>query len=322
MKHLKLYEILEKSPLFQLSLSSKELFHSNFLFWIWKISANLFADIISGLYYSGEGCNEGSLEPLKFVVKREKDNFDLSIWNKDAGHEILFMVIENKVKSIPRKSQLDEYYEKTQDSHHLLLSLAKTFPEKEKIKKKWKVVSYNKLGNVIYEKFLEDPENAKRGYLKDYSPEIKNYYFEIIKDYYDMIMALDGLTEEWEISEYSNFFYEDKNLEDLRINDLKEKIRFSFLCYKVAEELKKLLNFNIDFNANREYIFDKKKDHEINKIFLNFGMTRAQGLLELKILMEPSIALVIQIQGNQYRHCIELFQWNNSVEKKLERING
>lgn len=318
MKHLKLYEMLEKSPLFQLSLSSKELFHSNFLFWIWKISANLFADIINGLCYYGEGCNERPLSPLKFVVKREKDNFDLSIWNKDTGHENLYMVIENKVKSIPRKSQLDDYYDKTQDSHHLLLSLAKTFPEKDKIKNKWMVVSYDTLSKVIFEKVLKDPEKTNREYLKDYPSELKKYYFEIIKDYWDMIKALDTLTEEWEIKDNSKFFYEDNKLEELRINDLKEKIRFSFLCNKVAEELKRLSNFNIDFNSSRKYIFEENKDYEINKIFLDFGMTRAQGLLELKILMEPTLALVIQIQGNQYRHCIELYEWNNKVEKNCE----
>lgn len=33
---------LEESPMFQLSLSSKELFHSNFLYWIWKFKAAAF----------------------------------------------------------------------------------------------------------------------------------------------------------------------------------------------------------------------------------------------------------------------------------------
>ena len=46
-------------------------------------------------------------------------------------------------------------------------------------------------------------------------------------------------------------------------------------------------------------------------------MTRAQGLLEAKIIVEDNVVLLIQIQGNQYRHCIELNN-HNSAEKNWE----
>lgn len=58
-------EALKKSPMFQLSLSSKELFHSNFLYWIWNISPALFKDIINELL----GHNSSKTWPDKYSVK-------------------------------------------------------------------------------------------------------------------------------------------------------------------------------------------------------------------------------------------------------------
>ena len=40
---------LKTSPMFNLSLSSKELFHSNFLYWIWKADQKTFKSIINKL---------------------------------------------------------------------------------------------------------------------------------------------------------------------------------------------------------------------------------------------------------------------------------
>ena len=114
-------EALKKSPMFQLSLSSKELFHSNFLYWIWNISPALFKDIINELL----GHNSSKTWPDKYSVKREYNNYDLCVVD---SIDTVKLVIENKVKSIPNLKQLKAYknYEdgkKNNDVEYLLLSL-------------------------------------------------------------------------------------------------------------------------------------------------------------------------------------------------------
>ena len=95
-------EALKKSPMFQLSLSSKELFHSNFLYWIWNISPALFKDIINELL----GHNSSKTWPDKYSVKREYNNYDLCVVD---SIDTVKLVIENKVKSIPNLKQLKAY---------------------------------------------------------------------------------------------------------------------------------------------------------------------------------------------------------------------
>jgi len=96
------YSILSSSPLFNLSLSSKELFHSNFLAWLAQHYPDFFVEICKEL-----GC-KADWSNAEWNVKREYKNFDLCI----TSDEKIVMVLENKVKSIPTKAQLDEYVEK------------------------------------------------------------------------------------------------------------------------------------------------------------------------------------------------------------------
>ena len=111
-----LKEKIEKSPMFQLSLGSKELFHTNFLYWLWKAEPNAFWRIMGSFGIKTD--DKGSL-----VVMREWEHFDLSIVHvtdrkkkgKDGKIEIfdtIVAVIENKVKSIPRIEQLEKYKQK------------------------------------------------------------------------------------------------------------------------------------------------------------------------------------------------------------------
>lgn len=60
-----LVKTLQDSPLFQLSLTSKELFHSNFLYWLGVTYRDLFKETFSKL-----GCNTAAW-PDKWEVERE-----------------------------------------------------------------------------------------------------------------------------------------------------------------------------------------------------------------------------------------------------------
>ena len=111
-------EDLKKSPLFNLSLSSKELFHSNFIAWLCDNYKEIMSEIFKKYISSSD---ENIL--IKGIVQREMKNIDLTL--TFSNNEKLY--IENKVKSLPSLSQLQKYKNKIRKSdlnpHFLLLSL-------------------------------------------------------------------------------------------------------------------------------------------------------------------------------------------------------
>ena len=113
------YDYLKSSPMFKFSLSSKELFHSNFLEWLSNVNSGDFKTLIKRM----AGLGDDFVWPSFWRVKREYNNFDLCIVaydqakyqsnederiDDDEDFRIIF-VIENKVKSIPYKEQLLRY---------------------------------------------------------------------------------------------------------------------------------------------------------------------------------------------------------------------
>ena len=62
---------LEKSPIYNMSLFSKELFHSNFWYWLSTVDARLFVNIFIPNYML--------LDEYEVSVFREKGNKDLTI---------------------------------------------------------------------------------------------------------------------------------------------------------------------------------------------------------------------------------------------------
>ena len=74
---------LKKSPMFNLSLSSKELFHSNFLAWIAEDedTKELFESILELFGLEKETAQDYAkgIRDSHYIVKREYHNFDFCI---------------------------------------------------------------------------------------------------------------------------------------------------------------------------------------------------------------------------------------------------
>jgi hypothetical protein len=292
---------LKSSPMFHLSLSSKELFHSNFLSWLASLAKENGGKEYEAFKNIMKNCFGYDL-PDKWDVKREYKNLDFCI---TADDNIAF-VLENKVKSMPRKEQLDEYAERTPFcKKRILLSLATDFPCKEELKKeseekrKWEIVDYKR-----YSKALQD--NLQY---------FQSYHADIIRDYSIYIEQLHNLTEEWALKTndlYKRLLESPFENDDLRLNDLYFKLSYSWL----TQEIKKSLSNegNAKYGIYIDGIKEVSKDNEPiykavedggNDIFVNAGFTRAQGFFEFKIKVTKNYCLGIQIQGRQYRHLIE-----------------
>ena len=285
--------------MFQLSLGSKELFHSNFLYWLWKAEPDAFWKIME--QFDIRISDKDSLE-----VKREWKHFDLSIVHvhkkKDTVvFDDVLAVIENKVKSVPRKDQLEEYSKTIaaidkKGCKKILLSLIESDWGKTE---GWDNYSYEKYKDIIKQ-------------ILDSSIVGDTYNRSIITDYYNMIEALATFKKEWTHERFASMRYLDifdnpsiNDYKELRINDLRQKMIFSKMFSILEQELgKKLGKENLKKGKTVEQILSETKTEEI-KLAIGFGMTNATGFIDIKVNIENKYILGIQLQGDQYRHYIE-----------------
>lgn len=277
-------DYLKTSPMFNLSLSSKELFHSNFLYWIWKLNPNAFKRLMATLLdVTTNKLDWGDDD--KWEVVREYNSFDLCVKYCDRTEDVdgktkivsgdVLLVIENKVKSIPYKTQLKKYVDKVNELYgkrrkddakkvqYILLTLPTHFPDvPEEISStdcnwefgdyKWKVVTYNK-----YIENLEDLlEDLDISYSDDLDEQAKVYPSKIIEDYIEFVKHLLVIYKEWTAKCYDKlgFIYYDEqrkqcskylryitDAQDLRIHDLYHKSKYARICADIISEFSGVL---------------------------------------------------------------------------------
>jgi hypothetical protein len=218
---------LKGLPLFNFSLSSKELFHSNFLAWICEmypqILGNIFGDFLKN--------NEAILTK----VYREHKNIDLTL--EYSNGETL--IIENKVKSLPDLEQLRKYSDKYPDANFLLLSLVKpNFSCFLKSENKilinhehhqfiWHYLNYDDLAQKLEELQLEISENNL-------------YHGQLLAEYIQFIKHLHKLSSLFYINDNDNSIFYNKNiypLMEIRFHDVIIKLRYSQLAELIKQRL-------------------------------------------------------------------------------------
>jgi len=297
-------DILKKSPMFNFSLGSKELFHSNFFAWLAETYPKQFAGFLNEIYE--DTILDEDWEKKGFSVKREYENFDLCICKKfDKGKEKPVIVIENKVKSIAYKEQLEKYEEKVRklygnkkpECKYLLFTMHDVPND---ICKGWKVVQYDKIIEAIKRNF----ENI-----------IDKYNKKIIDDYRTFVSALNVLMEEWNNDDV--YYLKDANkvmasLKELRLNDLYWKLKMSKMKEKLKEKIKEMLK-----NSLKKLLYNDDN--------IKIDYTNGSGILTLEKIYctnvtKAKISIRIQIQGNQYRRVLFIEEDNEISEKRQFEI--
>ncbi|MEE0973714.1 MAG: PD-(D/E)XK nuclease family protein [Paludibacteraceae bacterium] len=288
---------LKALPLFNLSLCSKELFHSNFIAWLAENSIEFHRYF---LRYLNSDDTEFHLTDLsKLRVFREKEHIDLWIqYTKNDGTK-LDLIIENKVKSLPRKSQLDEYKAKYDslnkkegnDAKFVLLSLAKPLFTLND----WQYMSYRDLCcNVLIDISFD---NA--------------YYNALLVDYRRFICKLQQisnlLSEHFEGVKFLGDKEIKEQFKEIRMHDFYEKRKYDYVVSKLYSMKPKqfILGVNpVDLEV---------KDIEINKIYLSTNYYHEQGLINIKkcIKIAPKndncVIIGIQIQDDQIRKLVQVY---------------
>ena len=317
-----IYNQLKESPLLYLSGGSKELFHSNFLYWLGMNYRDSFQQLMTKM------CCINAPWPEGWTIRREYRHMDLCItYKKETGitrkkktvsEECAFIIVENKVKSLPDLIQLRRY-EKVYEGHddgctYAVLSLIKDFPGQKFMNEdtRWQLHHYDELAKFIKECCPDDVILTEhRLYIHDYCQFVEN---------------LSKLAEGWIIEEQLSFLSPCENLHELRLNDIYEKVRYAQTAALLAERLKPILdnmvseeekvvlgmsNTDVILRRGREdadeilAFYSCPQAKPFGQVFISNGMSHGVGLVEAKIKITEDCCLVIQVQGNHYCHAIE-----------------
>lgn len=279
---------LKESPLFNISLCSKELAHSNF--WAWMINdiniggKNPFIEVFYPEFCSS---NNSFIE-----AKREENHTDIKVDYKDlSGAEKCFL-IENKIKSVPTYKQLKEYQDKNNNfAQGILTGIISTLDLKNNLPN-WDFISYK----VIAERINTINEKNKNN--------LDSFNYELIKHYCVDITNISILIEEVLSNNTNNYIINhNEELEKLRIGDVLLKLNAALF----AEELKRRI---------------KSDENELRSIL--FGLPKVESSYNNKnstitiVYKEPLVAgeevddddwnsshekgrIGVQIQGKQFR---------------------
>lgn len=259
-------DALNANSMFHMSLASKELFHSNFLYWLWKLNANKFLTLLDILSECKDFCK---MNPKTIEVKREYQHFDLCVLEKGNLNKVL-LVIENKVKSIPYVEQLNEYTGKLKNPcEKVLLTLMQKFPDRNNISD-WKIKHYNDLADAIRKSYVDTE------------------YQTFIDEYIKFIKNLHNLSTSWNpvsVLITKQKFY--KDFENLRLHDLFGKLFFS----QVATKLKKKL---------------ASQGVDLSNISVSSSYSDQMPLFDVRIrnVIDTKTEFIIQVQGTSYRHAV------------------
>lgn len=199
---------IENTLNYQLSLSNLELYHSN-----------LFAVVLEKSGF----INHHFLVILLILIKiyrlesiQRKNSIDLTIEVTDEDGQTHVIFIENKVKSLPDKSQLIRYSEKDSNAKGILLSLVNPGFD---LPGSWFRKSYGEL-IYYYRDLLDKVDETFSLFLTDYID-----YMENIEEFIGMV----SYGESYYFEESIN-----KVLEGMRLRSLIEKIHYTNLENQIA----------------------------------------------------------------------------------------
>lgn len=290
---------LKRSPLFNLSLTNKELFHSNFIAWFGKLYPELFIQLISDLL--GDNKWADGLVVTEMNLRREYNNFDISVFDS-VGSNVPRLIIENKVKSVPTQAQLKEYEHKINDDENVALLLLTMneqiyYLTEEESDTRWKIVNYKAFSTSL------------RGLLDKVN---KPYHRMLVEDYCQYVYDLEQVICDFTSGE--NFLYDSNHWKlfvELGIHDVCGKRKVQNTYSRLVKALKAK---SIDV----VYKLDELKERP-NAVHAAWAYTNAP-LIEVKLKTKSDVDefMLIQIQGKQYRHAVEYFD-EQQVGSRIER---
>ena len=264
---------LKSSPLFVMSLSSKELFHSNF--WAWLFERN--AEYIQIFFPMVQ-------EESPKVVREEK-NRDISIHSNNRVY-----VIENKLKSVPYLKQLKDYREELGQAFGGGIITGIETPGFD-CPDDWEFLSYYDIGMKIAEIAESEPPSFEK---------------DLIIRYTEMICLLCNVLKE-KVQNIGNQLLppteELNQIESIRMGDVVKKLNADYFVKYLYMQLLPFL-----------------KSVKGYKLSVCAGFSHKSAIIDIRYVNDPVGLIGIQIQGNQYRRCIQLSRKNVDDNKLYQKF--
>ncbi len=222
---------LKQSLVYTLSLGDKELFHSNILGWLLENHNDKGIQPIVKLFINDE------LEIER--VEREKNHFDLCVTchKKDNEADKHFVIIENKFKSMPDKTQLERYEEvclkkkKNVDYSFIIFAPSASLDIFEKNRPvNWQTVAYEDLCKALSKaqfSLTSDEQKFRNEFLSSYKKLLES----LLK-----IISLVVMSASEENSPYLVDKEVLNTLKEIRLHDVYQKL--------YASTVQKTLNIN------------------------------------------------------------------------------
>ena len=245
-------EYLKNSPIYAMSLGSKELFHSNF--WAWLMRKD--KDFVKVFFNEIDDKLLPEKEDFDYV-KREEKNRDITIHTNDGG----IYIIENKIKSLPYVEQLAKYqieagtsfkggviaalkapnfdtdveYTVTVNKKDYKVKVHKEDEYKYSFEidgneshKSWEFMSYS---------YIKEEINKKKESLKEKNDKtVTEMYCETVKNLCKIVSEkldeIDSNQAEWK-------FEDAKDFEEIKFDDVYKKLKLDILKEQILEKLKK-----------------------------------------------------------------------------------
>ena len=289
---------LQQNPMYRLSMSSLELFHSNFLEWLFDIDHEAFLKCFGLTDINPAAC---TIEREYHLGKKEEKQWVTDIAVFENGN--LILIIENKIKSTPSKGQLKYQSElanelaqqKTADAANeetdakslckkVLLSLFEYSVSEDE--------SYG-FDQVLYKELYGKIQANYKSYLS--SNSYINDYCEMLKNL-QKVIDKDPLVKDWKDGHYTAHMFS-KKLEIYDMMDAFRKYQAASLvnkfeesivkkdtsmtcehslnnkraCATIAYKLNDRLNVGVQIEHDQLRIFFEKKDKD-----KNFNTNQAQ----------------------------------------------
>lgn len=213
---------LQMNPMYRLSMSSLELFHSNFLEWLFDIDHEAFLKCFSPRFSNPAACTIEREYHLGIDKAGKEWVTDIAVF--ENGN--LILIIENKIKSTPSKGQLKYQSEladkKAKGCKKVLLSLFEYSVSKGK--------SYG-FDQVLYKELCGQIQANYKSYLS--SNSYINDYCEMLERLQNIIDA-DPLVINWSGGDYTAHMFSKK----LEIYDMMDAFR-KYQAASLADEFEK-----------------------------------------------------------------------------------
>jgi archaellum biogenesis ATPase FlaH len=258
----KIIEELNSNLIYKISMSSIELFHSNF--WKWLFDTNK----SSLKYFLKNEFDFNEIDINEIDITREKQNLDLKIVyksKKSTKNEVY--IIENKIKSLADEDQIQRYVKKIEKKEIVKKVIITGLIEPDfKLENNWVYLSYEEIAHRLSQ-FVNTVQDT--------------YQKRIISDYIQMVKGIDEIIKE-KVKVIHNYTFSE-DLKEIKFDAVYKKI----FGGKILSEFKK---FHSDENC-----------HTHTKTALNRSNLTLSFCLKIKDTDGNEFRIGIQLEDYEYR---------------------